>query len=84
MSPMNETRQQRMLREALGPDPLPDFITTARRVAFVFVLLAAAGLASALGTHDVQVVNGPAVVEMPVADVAKLAALISDASNDDR
>ena len=80
----NDTRRQRLIREALGPDPVTAFGTTALRVTFVFALLAMTGFASALGTHDVPVVNGTQVSSAAaVTDVTMLAALISDANRDD-
>ena len=81
--PMNDTRRQRMLREALGPDPIVPFSVRAVPVAFAFAMLIATGFASALGTHDVPVVNGPPPAATVMADVTMLSALISDARRDD-
>ena len=80
---MNTTRNQRLTREALGPNATEMFFgTTAVTVAFVFAMLVSVSVLSSRGAHDVPVVNGSATAEQSV--VVQLATLSAETAEADR
>ncbi len=78
---MNNARNQRLTREALGPSAADMFFgTTAVTVAFVFAMLVSVSILSTMGAKDVPVVNGSATAEQSVAvQVATLSARTAEA-----